>query len=277
MDKRDDIWRSTLKEQFDHFEAETERDLWPAIKEQLETKRVPFYLWKSTWLVAASVAMLLGLVWMLNQATPPEQTPLVQNSDVNAPSESVSPSPQTFPADTDMAGADLMPTLPDPKLIQQMERERHEKLYGEPDQKGEMAVESSLPPNRIIRQVGPMQPLTPQSIQHQMERPEPTKNLAVAQPAAQPITAETPTTVVAEQAPTPAPARPTPTPTARGEKQTLNLNDLTLGDALSFASHELGKLVKSPVEVKTEETEEKEVRTYNFNLLNLRITRKIRK
>ena len=62
-----------------------------------------------------------------------------------------------------------------------------------------------------------------------------------------------------------------------GKNRALNLNNLTLASAVSFASDELNRWAKSPVEIYEEETPEREVKTYELDILNLRITRKIHK
>lgn len=265
MENREDVWRSVLQEQFEHFEADTEKDLWPAIEEKIDAKRVPFYLWRSTWLVAASVAVLMGLIWMLGQpANPAGQAPMAvipqeqpKPVEVN-PEVETSESPVVQLADIDM------PTGPSPEVLERLQQQRNNDISSaEPDDHTDQLPPSSLPPSRVIPQVGPMQTMMPERLQDlDSARPSGNQNLAVARPA--------------RSRPRPAAQAPAPQ-TARGERQSLDLNNLSLGDAVSFASNELGKLVETPLEVYTEEVDGQEVRTYQLDLFNFRITRKTHK
>lgn len=265
MENREDVWRSMLQEQFEHFEADTEKDLWPAIEEKIDAKKVPFYLWRSTWLVAASIAVLMGLIWMLGQPTNPAgqapmaEAPQEQPNPVEVRPEGINPeSPAVQLAEIDM------PTGPSPEVLQQLEQQRNNDISSaEPDDRNDQLTPSSLPPSRVIPQVGPMQTLMPENLQNlDAERPSGNQNLAVARPRIN----------------RPRPAAQAPAQQIeRGERQSLDLNNLTLGDAVSFASNELGKLVETPLEVYTEEVDGQEVRTYQLDLFNFRITRKTHK
>lgn len=279
MEQREDMWRSALQEQFDHFEAETERDLWPAIEEQLDTRRVPFYLWRSTWLVAASIAVLMGLIWMLGLPTRQDQQPMAQTEEPVAPVQPDAPILQQDSPRPDMADASLLPASPEPEVIEKLERQRFEdsQRQQQTNTPREMIVESSLPADRIIRQPGPTNPLSPHNILHHIDQPVPREQIATQAPV--PTAAEAVPTqpVEAVVATTPKP-QPTQAPAAtQGQRRSLDLNNLSLSDAVTFASSELGKLVKTPLEVYTEETEDHEVRTYQLDLFNLRITRKTHK
>lgn len=260
MEKREDMWKSVLQEQFEHFEAETERDLWPAIEEKIERKKIPFYLWRSTWLVAASVTMLFAAIWVLQQPDSVKNGPIAGQTETST-TESISPVPQSSPPPpvlTELADVDLLPTSADPEVLQQLQALHNDGISpAGQEQISEPLVESSLPPNRIIRQVGPMQPLMPQNLQNFEERaPRPSQVVAARRQE--------------RQAPAPQGVNQITT----GERQSLDLNNLTLGDAVSFASNELGKLVETPLEVYTEEVDGQEVRTYQLDLFNLKITRK---
>lgn len=266
MEKREDMWRSVLQEQFEHYEADTEKDLWPAIEEKIDVKRVPFYLWRSTWLVAASVAVLMGLMWMLGQPNNPAgQSPMAVGPQEQTNPEEVSPevvAPQS-PA-VQLAGVDMMPAAPSPEVLERLQQQRNNDISSaEPDDRNDQLTPSPLPPSRVIPQVGPMQSMMPERLQDlDAARPSGNQNLAVARPRIN----------------RPRPAAQAPAQqTARGERQSLDLNNLTLGDAVSFASNELGKLVETPLEVYTEEVDGQEVRTYQLDLFNLRITRKTHK
>lgn len=265
MENREDVWRSMLQEQFEHFEADTEKDLWPAIEEKIDAKRVPFYLWRSTWLVAASVAVLMGLIWMLGQPTTPAgQAPMAEGpkeqiSPVQERPEGITPeSPAVQLAEIDM------PTGPSPEVLQQLQQQRNNDISSvETGDRNDQLTPSTLPPSRVIPRVGPMQSMMPERLQNlDAARPRENQNLAVARPRITP-----------QARPAPAPAQQI----TQGERQSLDLNNLTLGDAVSFASNELGKLVETPLEVYTEEVEGQEVRTYQLDLFNFRITRKTHK
>lgn len=267
MENREDVWRSVLQEQFEHYEADTEKDLWPAIEEKIDVKRVPFYLWRSTWLVAASVAVLMGLMWMLGQPTNPAgQAPMAVSPQEQTPSIEVSPEAATpeSPA-VQFAEVDL-PTGPSPEVLKRLEEQRNNDISSaEPDDRNDQLTPSSPPPSRVIPQVGPMQSMMPERLQDlDSARPRENQNLAVARPQINRPTRPAQPPVPVQQV-------------TQGERQSLDLNNLTLGDAVSFASNELGKLVETPLEVYTEEVDGQEVRTYQLDLFNFRITRKTHK
>lgn len=265
MENREDVWRSMLQEQFEHFEADTEKDLWPAIEEKIDAKRVPFYLWRSTWLVAASVAVLMGLMWMLGQPTNPAgQAPMAVTPQEQPKPVEVSPEIETTENPVVQLAEIDMPTGPSPEVLQQLQQQRNNDISSaEPDDRNDQLIPSSPPPSRVIPQVGPMQSMMPERLQDlDAERPVGNQNLAVARPRI--------------NRPRPAAQAPAQQST-RGERQSLDLNNLTLGDAVSFASNELGKLVETPLEVYTEEVDGQEVRTYQLDLFNFRITRKTHK
>lgn len=264
MEKREDVWRSVLQEQFEHYEADTERDLWPAIEERIDARKVPFYLWRSTWLVAASVILLMGLIWMLGQPTgiPAEQTMATQEEVDMPPTQSPAEQPDQQQPPVQLAEVDMLPTAPSPEVLERLQQQHNDDIASANAEENDTNDKpSSLPPNRVIRLAGPMQPLRPENLQDlDAARPRENQNLAVARP----------------RNPRPRPAAPVEN-TVQGERQSLDLNNLTLGDAVTFASNELGKLVETPLEVYTEEVEGQEVRTYQLDLFNLRITRKTHK
>jgi len=71
--------------------------------------------------------------------------------------------------------------------------------------------------------------------------------------------------------------KPRPIPSYQetyGSRNTLNLNDIHPEDLVTFASRELSKWAKSPIEVTHEERPNREIRTYQLDILNLTITRK---
>ena len=261
MEQRDDKWKELLQEQFAHFEADTERDLWPEIEGKIDTRRVPFYLWRSTWLVAASLILLLGMIWVLrNTEGDQPQAPMANVPEQVQPQQPADTSNPLEDHELTYAGGDMLPSAPSPSVIAQLEQAKREEAGQVTQSSGredDERTDSPLPPSRVIRQVGAMQPVLPESLQEQLNQAQERPTIAATRPKA--------TTPAAKIAPT------------QGDKQSLDLNNLTLGDAVNFASNELGKLVKTPLEVYKEETDGQEVRTYQLDLFNLRITRKTHK
>lgn len=255
MEKRDDMWSQQLQESFARFEAETERDLWPEIEARLERKARPMYLWRSTWLVAASVVLLFGLIWLLrNPGSEPRPAMAGLEPQEQLPSDNTAPGQPEARPDTEFAETGLTPAGPPKAVIDQLNAPFQGQQTPNQIPDNQSNISTSLPPSRIIRQVGPMNPLLPPHLQDnpsQVERPQ---NMTVARPAQS------------------APAKPTYV--VQGERQTIDLNNLSLGTVVDLASDELGKIVKTPFEVYREDLGGEEVRTYQLDLFNLRITRK---
>lgn len=249
------MWSQPLQESFANFEAETERDLWPGIEARLERKARPMYLWRSTWLVAASVVLLFGLIWLLkNPWNEPKPVMAGQEPTQQLPPGITNPEPQAALPETEFAEAGIAPAGPSKAVIDQLNAPFQGQSADNQPIDNQDIIPSALPPSRIIRQVGPMNPLLPPHLQddpRQVERPQ---AMTVAKPAQS--------------------AAPKPAVVVQGERQTLDLNNISLGTVVGLASEELGKIVKTPFEVYREDLGSEEVRTYQVDLFNLRITRK---
>ncbi len=266
MEKREDQWKELLQEQFAHYEAETERDLWPAIESQISQRSTPFYLWRSTWLVAASLVLLVGLIWVLSSSEqqPPidyttQQDPY-QDRQPNPSNSQPTPSPPSSDSGnlngqtgTSLAETTMLPTAPAPEILSGLADSQIAGPGEDPEASlSDGRTDSPLPPSRVIRQVGPMQPVMPDNLSDQLD--------------------DIPDLDAAERRMAPIAKAPVP-----NQRQAIDLNNLTLGDAVNFASSELGKLVKTPLQVYSEESEGDEVRTYQLELFNLRFTKKTHK
>lgn len=273
MAQREDNWKDLFQERLADYEASPERDLWPEIEERLSGKKKPIWLWRSSWLVAASIVLLLGLMWVLHRESQPGQgpgmaqqgplalretpvdpapdqaiisdSPAVEYADLGMPqlaeTTEVLQRPQTTPPNQDPPVADLSTkaTPTDPPRKQQ----------------------EAMPASRRYQQVGPLQPVMPEQLQsrNDVERPEIRNTIALTDDAPARVAPSARRTVV------------------QGEHQTINLQDMTLNDAVNLASDNLTRWVRTPIEMYREETEAQKVRIFEIDLLNLRITRKTAK
>jgi hypothetical protein len=258
-----------LRGHFESFEAEPDRDLWVEIQAGMQaeaaSRRKVLPLWSRYAAVAASLLLIGGVIWQLSTTTPPPDPALAQR----AKPQSEEPSPQS--SDHLQANEAATPSAPTPEA---------------PSPRAEAA---STPVQRaVVKRVAP----TPEA-----EKPEPLTaeaprrdprmaNIGVgvttpvhqqwtSQQLEQPLAATHEAVAIESRRSPRRTEQDAEAKATRGYNNRLDINNLTLANAVSFASEELSKWAESPVEIYTERTPERQVRTYEFDLLDLKITRKV--
>lgn len=258
--KPDQDIQDLLQGQFDQFEADPDRDLWPEIEAELRPRQ-PRSLW-GKWgryaAVAASVLLLVGLAWLLRQPQPlpagqVAETPVVPPS-TTAPATTPAEAP---PSPTDMAQAapvplSSVPTQPAPAQVAPAVVE----VAARPAPPQPMAS----PPKRGSVGGVRAEALTP--VHHQLAM----RDRLTKAPA--------PEAVRATRLPTRSRA-PQTQPT--GNNRQIDLNKMTLANAFSLATEEFERWTSGPVKVRTDETPTSDVRTFEVPLINVTITRKVHK
>ncbi|MDX2245515.1 MAG: hypothetical protein SF052_01980 [Bacteroidia bacterium] len=245
--------KGLLKQSFEHFEADPGADLWPAIEAEIHSRRKP--AWWMYAAVAASVAILFfSLFWLLDQPSDNRnQAPLVTND--STPGVSI---PQPFmtedspekqlPPDSEKGVQKTNLGAPEKKSLQPRKKDSSKELPT-PSQK---QIDENFAALNIETLNNPgLSPLTQTSI-HAPDLPK----------------AETPIKTYTQ-------------PAVRQEyvssRNTIDLNDLKVEDAVSFASNTLEKWKNSPIDVYQEKGPDGETKTYQIDFFNLRITKKTHK
>lgn len=277
MKQEKDI-KDLLQKHFASFEAEPDRDLWSGIAAGLQSespKRRVIPLWtRYAAAVAASLLLLFGLIWMLRDPGQAPQGPVAKEIPpvVPAPLEQSSQPEAELASEgteegVDQAQQDLPQTPQRPAPVQRVAQQQPG--AGQAVEKTPRTVPE---PQRDRRMARPgLETMTP--LHQQVAIRQEMRDRLAEQPAMVSPRSERPTRKRPEPATEQAPSNPVAT--TAGKRNALDLNQLTLANAVNFASNELSKWASSPVEIYTEETPEREVRTYEFDLLNLRITRKV--
>ncbi|TAE55168.1 MAG: hypothetical protein EAZ89_05915 [Bacteroidetes bacterium] len=258
MEQEKDI-RGKLTERFESYEPDPRVDLWPQIESRLHpggSRRRAWVIWLS---VAASVVILVAALITLSINPAGEQEPALAGSGTPAsPGNSVG-----------------SPTAPNPKTQEPTERTQAlsadinapaRKLFdssvktGNPSRPAASNSPGKLPPG-MMPITGLEMPFTQQEMQ-QMKLDK----AANTRPLVKPALPQTPV------------AAPLPQEMAAAEpiqtKNSLDLSELTLKDAVSFAAEEVNKWAKSPLDIFHERKGNEEDHTYQFELFNFRITRK---
>ena len=263
--------RGLLKDQFAHFEAEPPRDLWQEIEADLYPIRRRRKMMITYMTVAASLLMLFALWWMWQTparvenggplASEPEKiapaqlaetdsldsesgeplpniAPLLSQQDEPASKE---PKSQETPAPEPTPDGDAFPV--EPELEDLFAQEANE------NQTQEIAPESIDP-----IALNPMSPTDPRDVLLDHE--------ALAESDLEAKTdAVTPAELRREE------------DMRQVSYNKLDLDDFSLENAISFASSEVSKWAKSPLDFDHKVGNEKEVKTYRFQLGDFSISR----
>ncbi|GAB4403304.1 MAG: hypothetical protein OHK0039_02300 [Bacteroidia bacterium] len=232
--------RSLLEEKFTGYEADPGADLWPGIEARLRPRRrvLPGY-WR--WAgVAASVAILLGLLALLRQDRQGSyQQPLTQQPAVDTVARQPVVPQQTYAHSSEPAPDPVQHTDLPTRRVRQVQapetmptREREHLSTAEP-----------LP---FLRGMAPLAPSWEPTLQN--EKPDvPTlpRRQAQSHTQPQPLTA----------------------------RNSLDLNNLTAENVLGFASREISKWADSPLQVQETKTQTDVSRKVSFQVFDLKVTR----
>ncbi len=265
--------KNLLQEHFGAFEAEPDRDLWPGIASELRKeggtfKRVvPF--WVRATAIAASLFLLMGLVWLLNEppnaanqlADQQEQPyfPPAQTEQDQGPPGAESYPNQAADGGTDSPDEVSFPSQPIIQKAVERQAPRVEPKDLESNQ------EPNVIPNRDPRMARPgIQAMTPIH-----------RQIAIRQEATESLPSKGVPAQIRRRSELRSQANTSETVETLGKRNQLDLNELTLANAVNFATEELSKWAESPVEIYSEQTAERQVRTIELDILNLRVTRKV--
>jgi hypothetical protein len=270
MENQNDI-RGLLQDQFQHFEAEPPVDLWPAIESELGGNSRKRPLWLPYVAIAASAVILIGL-WQLLSLDGPIQTvdPIVQEEiapPVSVPKEiapenlaEMSPVEDTLPA---TEGETTSPPEQTPTVSYQVKP-----LYAA---NGDKTPDPVVPDEGSTGKDGETE-----------QTDDPKKNEVVINPLKQ-IAAANPEQEIG-QLPTEqlvsvaqeGSGQEVGSPTEQMRKiknNKLDLNDFSLQNVVSFASNEISKWAKSPLDYEHEVGDDAERKKYAIELGSFKITR----
>ncbi|MEZ4777323.1 MAG: hypothetical protein R3D00_29370 [Bacteroidia bacterium] len=253
--------KGLLKPKFEHYEEDPGADLWLAIEAEIHPGRKRRAAWWMYAAVAASVAILFfSLFWLLDQpsSTQNNTSPIAETDSVPG-SGTITPEPQL----TD--DPHTPESLPD-NVIERAPQFQKTGM-GAPEKKSlkQLAKDSSQ------KDVSPAK--------KQIDENFASLNIeTLNNPGFSPLTAS--------PLPATAPAK-VKTPVRKNNQpihqditsshNTINLNELKVEDAVSFASNTLEKWKNSPIDVYQEKGPDGETKTYQVDIFNLRITKKTHK
>jgi hypothetical protein len=218
--------------------------------------------------VAASLLLLLGLVWLLRQPEPTlPQGPLAEQS--GTPLTGPAEQPETTLSQVDEEVPTNAPAATDAPMQE--------------DQRPQPTAPTRHASPANLAQGEPQRPSPVR------ETPRSTRTQRLYDGAMTPVHRQLAMQEALADVPDPQamPAsrlarskrrnRAQPVARTSGINREVNLNELTLANAFSLASEGLSNWSQSPVEIRREVTPEREVRTYELDILNLKITRKVHK
>ncbi len=264
-----DPLKGFLEEQFKDFEDRPDRDVWDAIETELAESPDKRKAWMPYLMIAASVALLLSMILLLR--APQGDKTLVQDkpAPISTPDSSVRPQVAQQPTDEqaiDSFQAPIQPLKGAPR--------RSISEQASPDPAANQGQPEALEPaNRVLEEkddyeymaeVTPVE-ATPQT--NQIENIDP-------QEAENNIQGSSPLSGLPIEPGIPIQNNTSRTQRISGKRNSLDLNELTLSDAVQFASNELEKFASSPIKVHQEDKGGGEVKTYQFSFLDLKITTK---
>ncbi|MDX1906651.1 MAG: hypothetical protein SF053_06415 [Bacteroidia bacterium] len=248
------IWQESLGQ----YEAEPEHDLWPAIEKRLAAKPVRRFVWLPYATAAASVIVMVSLIITLNHDPAPATEPITdhksQADDPQRPAYNPSQPVQSQPVTTDThdrtrhSTSGQIPVIANPiEHLQQIAQAGMTETQPQSSNPVEQLPQvAAVNLNEI-----PNMPTIDASVAQQTGAPE---AIAVRNTAPQAVR------------------------TRYRPKSELDVKDLSVDRALAFATLELSKWAKSPINVYYEKGEgQEEVRTYQLDLFNLKITKKTHK
>ncbi|MEM7654837.1 MAG: hypothetical protein AAF399_01805 [Bacteroidota bacterium] len=256
--------RGLLQEQFDGYEAEPDRDLWASIEEGLQLKEKKRALWINWVAIAASISLLIGLIFYFQGGT-------VEQSNRIA----------------EQPGNDDLPAVvtPAPTQVQAPKQLAEESANEETQQANERRAASPNDTQPLFAQPSPNTPSITQPENQQEETPalaETRRTPLIDRAAIKPLrnvdeVVRWEESLIGSADPivmdSPLPEGNQPNLSQRPNSQSkneLNLEKLTLRDALAFASRELSKVSRSPVAVKEEQGENEQLTRYQLKVLNLK-------
>ncbi|MEM7367769.1 MAG: hypothetical protein AAF587_04145 [Bacteroidota bacterium] len=259
MEENRDI-RGLLQEQFANFEADPGVDLWAGIEAELHSppaKNRKGVVWMS---IAASFALLLSMLWLLQPSQKDGHDRIAEEHPISTPvivppvastkqltkesEETVLPREQEVPVQ-------IAVNAPVEKKMSPKQSAPNQPVNLPPSE--EESGQETYAETHPTFQVAPLNPMAASSWKSSKISSE------IPQKASELIAAEVPKKLNAVQRELIHP------------KNDINFNNLTLGQAIVFASTEISKLANSPVEVRHEKGENEKVSTYKLNFFNVKV------
>ena len=259
MEENRDI-RGLLQEQFANFEAEPGVDLWAGIEAELHTAPPPKRLWIPWVSIAASIALIVGLFWILI----PKQSGTDGETIAATPSIAV-PIESAQEQSANLQGEKEIEPLAEtnPQEVEATISVIHQAVE----------ASSSIANNVVLPSVeAPV--VDPSNEDAPRRRLTPINPLAQApwkNPEIQKVDVDAMPNVLVANQPRSANNESSTSREVIRKKNNIDFNDLTLGQAIAFASNEISKLRNSPVEVRHEAGPNEQVSQYEVNFLNVHL------
>ena len=268
MENQNDI-RGLLQDQFQHFEAEPPVDLWPAIESELGGKSRKRPLWLPYVAIAASVVILIGL-WQLLSLNGPAQTvdPIVQEKIVAPVPTEIAPENMTelTPLEDTLPASEEETATPQEQAPSVSYRVKP--LYAATD--GNTADPAASDKSTAGQDSEKEKTVDPERSELVIN---PLKQIAAANPEMEVEQIPTEQIVSVAQG---GPQQETGSPGKQLRKvknNKLDLNDFSLQNVVSFASNEISKWAKSPLDYEHEVGDDAERKKYALELGSFKITR----
>lgn len=263
MENKEDI-KGLLKDRFATLEVDPEIDLWPAIEQEVgDDKRKGFYIWQYV-AVAASLVILFTAILLLNTFSPQPQEQLAneQKEELIAPTP---PQVEEYLTETNSTTENEEPLAEEKKeeISETRKQPRTQQAYQEKqpvekkplDEKPAVILAENGKETNVIDAIDTIQLKMVKRLatKWEVDIPNPNEPLLEIEYAA------------LEKVPTTKP------------RKALDLNDLSFGKALGFASEEINKRFRSPIDIAKVRNENNEVKTFQLDIFNLSIKRKVHK
>lgn len=268
-----------FKQEFEHFEAAPREDLWIAIDAQLRDSKRKRKAWIPYVSLAASILILLGVLWVFTPLGSSTESPMASSEQGVRAGSSAQPrgteAPRTAPGsgsaeDGTASERAQRPTTTESNPRREPGRAAALEALAARDQAPDAPPSLALAESR---NEGAAE-LPPDSMGPRHRSPRlreiqaPPSAVALASHALKPEAEPAPTTKVA--------AFFRPRVRRVGQTKRLDLTELSLSSAVSFAANGLNFLTDAPIEVeqKTEEEADEVSKTYIIRLKNFSIVKK---
>ncbi|MEO0897445.1 MAG: hypothetical protein AAFY71_13650 [Bacteroidota bacterium] len=271
MGKEPDF-QGLLKNKFEHFEAEPDIDLWQGIEEKIQQEGKAWKAWIPYLSIAATIIVLVS-VWLVTRQ-PELNTPAPQLAEQATPSTPLNiEGEETYSqekASVDFQITQPLPTSPKAKnrktrnfnqVIPSPSSSRSLTMNSIDEQKRKIEIQKRLKSSRIVKRIQD-------------------KNEQLASLTAKPSELPQAPIVKAELSPSSeaqANTNQKAVYSVSKHKTEIDLNKLSLKDAVSFAAEQINSQKESlemPIKVKTEKTKMGTRKTVEFKIFNVSFSRK---
>lgn len=267
--------REWLQREFEHFEAEPPADLWPDIEARMEQEKKGRMKWIPYLSIAASILILLGLFGSLQMFERNSDSFIVKKTELEKPfNQTINPQMEENEI-TVAQNEDVLKKQNESEILEKEERDENRT-----SPKVNILTKPNLMAQVVNEPMGETQGNESESMipENMLSQDDVTESILVnIEPSLKQIDINPSEELYDNFVPTKAVqiTKRKPTNIKRiGSTNKLDLNDLTLENAVTFAANGLNRIVNSPLEIQHKKTEEESVKTYSFRLKNFSITRK---